>query len=126
MRGVFPTFLDPAGKDLPFGVCQWFAVVLRRHGVVLVVNPEDEFTSFKVIRIDGSNSFPVLDGGDIAVKTEVLGFLCIWSMTGKALVGKDGKDFTGKVHGLFCMKNTDGKSSDRKEDAETEGSHFQG
>jgi hypothetical protein len=47
-------------------------------------------------------------------------------MTGEALVGKDGKDFTGKVHGLFCMKNTDGESSDRKEDSETGGSHLQG
>ncbi|MFT7302201.1 MAG: hypothetical protein ACI8UZ_001038, partial [Akkermansiaceae bacterium] len=86
-----------------------FTVFLGRHGVILIVKAKDKFAAFQVIGVDSFDSFPVLDGGGVAVEAEFFGLFSIGPVTGEAFVGEDGENFAGEVD-FFLSKEEAGQS----------------
>ena len=69
------------------------------------MDPDDELAVIKRFGINGAGSFPVFCCGSVAIESEVLGFLGIGAVAGKALVGENGQDFAGKVRAFWRGKD---------------------
>jgi hypothetical protein len=117
VRGIGPATFYPAREKLAFRIGERL-LILRRHGIFFVVDAEEQLAVFRRLWINGTDTLPVFGCGCVAIEPQVLGLLCVRTVAGKALVGKNREDLPGKIHGFIGAEKTHGEYEDCKKGPE--------
>ena len=99
--GVFAALLDPALNQFPLVRCELFFGILRRHGIVRVIDAGDNLALRRRLGIDGLVAFQIACCALERVEPDEVFFPRVRPVADEAFVGKYRQDFACKIHRLL-------------------------
>ena len=98
MAGVFSSLAHPATDEVPLPGSELFLGLLRRHGIIVRVDPDQDFALGGVFGIDRLVVPEILCRSGVGIQAQEILFSRVRAVTDEALIGEDRKNLASEVY----------------------------